>query len=133
MAVYGVSAPAALRELHWHSAQLNTSVGNLAEDVMRSISGRRTAITPDILGALLAGQPLPRAERGIDPGPDRRHRAHPLASALHLVATDHLRPLRDSVESWTWERDGLTHALGTTPTQARHDHQPPTPVTSTDF
>ncbi|MEO7000150.1 MAG: LuxR C-terminal-related transcriptional regulator [Terracoccus sp.] len=105
MAVHGVSASAALRELQWHSAQLNTSVADLAEVVMRSVGGRSTAMTAGVLGALLAGLPPPLPERGADP--DRRHPAPPLASALHLVAAHRPRPLPDA-ERWTWEQEGLS-------------------------
>ncbi len=112
MAVYGVSASAALRQLQWRSAQLNTSVADLAHDVMRSVSGRRAPITTDILGALLAGLPPPRPEPGSDPDLRGRRQGRPLASALHLVATARPQATEDvpasSAEGWRWERDGLT-------------------------
>lgn len=108
MAVFGVSASAAVRELQWHSAQLNMSVADLAEDVMVSVSGRRAPITPDVLGALLAGQPTFRPERESD----RVRRPYPLASALHLVAAGHSQTTEgvpaDAVERSTWERVGLS-------------------------
>lgn len=106
MAVYGVSASAAIRELQWHSAQRNTTVAALAEAVMNSMSGQRPFITTDVLGALLAGLPPPQPERG--PAPSRRHPTQPLASALHLVASHHPRPVPEAADHWAWERDGLS-------------------------
>ncbi len=108
MAVFGVSASAAVRQLQWHSAQRNTSVADLAEDVMGSVSGRRAPITPDVLGELLAGQPT----SGPEEESDRGRLSHPRASALHLVAAGHPQTIEgvpaDDVERSTWERDGLS-------------------------
>ncbi len=112
IAVFGVSASTAVRELQRRSAQRNTSVADLAAQVMASVSGRRAPITPDVLGALLAGHPPPSPGPGSDPDLRGRRQGRPLASALHLVATAHPQATEDvptnSAESWRWERDGLT-------------------------
>ncbi|MEP7332012.1 MAG: LuxR C-terminal-related transcriptional regulator [Terracoccus sp.] len=108
MAVFGVSASAAVRELQWHSAQRNTSMADLAEDVMGLVSRRCAPMTPDVLGALLARQQTLGPERESDP----RRPSYPRASVLHLVATAHPQATQDvpanSGESWRWERDSLT-------------------------
>lgn len=108
MAVYGVSAPAAIRELDWHSAQLGVSVADLADDVMASINRRGVATSPGVLRTLLAGQLSPATGRGSDRRADPRGPGHPLVSVLHLVETNSPQPASDAAERWRWERDGLS-------------------------
>lgn len=109
MAVYGVSALAAIRELRWHSAQLGTSVVALAVGVMSEIDRRRMAMTPKVLRSLLTGELPARTGSGAAQGPGLRRPADRLVSGLHLVETDRRpAPLSVTAESWRWQRAGLS-------------------------
>ncbi|MEP7333986.1 MAG: hypothetical protein ABI692_18090 [Terracoccus sp.] len=52
-----------------------------------------------------------------------------LAATAEALITTTIAQMHPDQRDW----NQIADALGTTPAQARHDHQPPTPVTNTDF
>jgi hypothetical protein len=52
-----------------------------------------------------------------------------LAATAEAMITTTIAQMDPDQRNW----NQIADALGTTPAQARHDHQPPTSVTNTDF
>lgn len=108
MAVFGVSASAAIRALRRHSFQQHASMVGLAAAVMSSIDELGSPVTPDVLRALLARTSYAGSRRGYRADPSWPRPPQPRALARHLAVAEPAGHGRGMTDELNWERVGLS-------------------------